>query len=418
VAVLLATVASICTTASGQSVAAWQRDLDTLLPMLEARHPSAYHTTPRSQMESRIRQLRDEVPLLSREQILVRLAAILALVGDGHTGLFLPWDTDLRSPRLPLEVIDAEDGVAVLAAAPQYATLVGGRVVRIGSVPMDSLRSKLLVMLSGDNAHTPRSLIGYYLPLAGVLRGVGAMGPDNVIEVAVEHADGSTQSVPMRVGEGFRDSTWITAPGNGLTPDWLARQDEMYWYRFDSTTATLFVQYNRADAEREDLPLLEFGEALVGAVERTAPQHVVVDLRWNSGGSWWWSNVLLHALIRVEAALGESRGRHRVPSNRLLVLIGPATFSAATNFALDLEEHTNATFVGEPTGGRPTVYGGSGRFTLPTTGLTIRHAREAQINAHPGDAREALEPSIPAPIRVADLRTGRDPAISAILGQH
>ena len=42
---------------------------------------------------------------------------------------------------------------------------------------------------------------------------------------------------------------------------------------------------------------------------------------------------------------------------RLSVIIGCETFSAATNFATEVEKDTDAVLVGEPTAGRPNLYG-------------------------------------------------------------
>jgi hypothetical protein len=53
---------------------------------------------------------------------------------------------------------------------------------------------------------------------------------------------------------------------------------------------------------------------------------------------------LIHRLIRCDTIN---------QWGKLFVVIGRRTFSAAMNLAVDLERHTRALFVGEPTGGAP-----------------------------------------------------------------
>jgi hypothetical protein len=84
------------------------------------------------------------------------------------------------------------------------------------------------------------------------------------------------------------------------------------------------------------------------------------------GGLWRGSRKVTPQLFhRHEPA----RSRFNVPGG-LCVLIGPATFSAAQNFANRLERECFATFVGEPSGSAPNLVGDSFFFTGEATGIT------------------------------------------------
>lgn len=88
---------------------AWRADLATLVERLEARHPDPYHTVSEAGFESRMEELASRVPRLEDHQIVVKLARIMALVGDGHTGVFVPWDFEWG--RFPLEVWNLDEGL-------------------------------------------------------------------------------------------------------------------------------------------------------------------------------------------------------------------------------------------------------------------------------------------------------------------
>jgi C-terminal processing protease CtpA/Prc len=101
---------------------------------------------------------------------------------------------------------------------------------------------------------------------------------------------------------------------------------------------------------------------------------------------------------------------------RLFVLIGRATFSAAANFAADVDRSTKATFVGEATGGGVKIYGDAVAFVLPKSGIAARVARRYwDFGKGSRDRRLAVYPDIAVPVHAADFLAGRDPALAAAL---
>ena len=136
-------------------------------------------------------------------------------------------------------------------------------------------------------------------------------------------------------------------------------------------------------------------------------KRVIVDLRLNGGGDNTTYGSLLSALS--DATINRKGG--------LFVLIGRATFSAAANFAADVDRLTKAIFVGEPTGGGVEIYGDS---------VAVCAARKRSRGAH-GDALLELrqrpwrpkarnQPRPSGRRRRRRLLAGRDPVLAAALG--
>jgi hypothetical protein len=96
------------------------------------------------------------------------------------------------------------------------------------------------------------------------------------------------------------------------------------------------------------------------------------------------------------------------------VLIDAKTFSAAQNLVNAMERWAPAVIVGEPTGAAPSGYGDSKRIVLPESGLTLRVSSLYWQDTGPLDKRDATLPHVAAPRTVADLQSGRDPALAAI----
>jgi hypothetical protein len=85
-------------------------------------------------------------------------------------------------------------------------------------------------------------------------------------------------------------------------------------------------------------------------------RRVVVDLRLNGGDNNTSYGSLLAAL----------RSRTINRPGKLRVLTSWITFSAAGNFAAEVDRSTHARLVGEPTGGSPNNYGDALDVELPT----------------------------------------------------
>jgi hypothetical protein len=99
---------------------------------------------------------------------------------------------------------------------------------------------------------------------------------------------------------------------------------------------------------------------------------------------------------------------------RRIGLIGPQTFSAAANFATDLEQSTSALFAGEPMGGSPNLFGDTRPVTLPQSGQTYRVAARYWERSTPDDARITIDPDLEVTMSSADYLAGRDPVLDAV----
>ena len=164
---------------------------------------------------------------------------------------------------------------------------------------------------------------------------------------------------------------------------WLRDQDETLWWTFLEESGTLFVQFNavRGDASNVISEIRERAQA--DDVER-----VVIDLRHNSGGD----NTTLGLLERTLRDPAIDR------PGKLFAVIGRVTFSAAANFATDLEGATSVTFAGEDMGGSPNLFGDTrpvhpaGQRPDPAHGRPLLGAEHAGRRPHhdrAGDPRRA-----------------------------
>ena len=77
------------------------------------------------------------------------------------------------------------------------------------------------------------------------------------------------------------------------------------------------------------------------------------------------------------------------------MITGRNTFSAASLFAARLERTTDATFVGEPMGGSPNLYGNPATWSCRSRGSTSSVATSYEVGSTRDDPRLTIEPDVP-----------------------
>ena len=158
----------------------------------------------------------------------------------------------------------------------------------------------------------------------------------------------------------------------------------------------LYVGYNSALASTfEFASVLERFSGEVRAVRR-----VIVDVRLNGGGN----NQSYRPLYSVLASPRINR------PGRLYLLVGRATFSAAGNFAAEIDRYTRAVLVGEPTGGGVNQYGDATTITLPATGWEVHVATSYVVRGRPTTSARDRPITAPRPSRCPDPRRPRSGA--------
>jgi len=65
--------------------AAWRADITTVADAVQEFHPRPFRTISATEFQQQYESLLEDVPELSDKEVVVRLAALVALIDDGHT---------------------------------------------------------------------------------------------------------------------------------------------------------------------------------------------------------------------------------------------------------------------------------------------------------------------------------------------
>jgi peptidase S41-like protein len=405
---MVALAGSVQARPSVQSTAA--ADVRDLGAAIEQIHPNPFRSISKQRFEAEVDDLARRAASISRDELLVGVLRIIASLGprNGHTGLFPGDPGNVRPLHLyPIRLYRFADGVFVVDARDKE--LVGARLVAIEGAPAERVFQLVDPLVPHDNASNVRGMAPHYVLTAEVLHGLGIAATAGPARFTLERA-GRREDVTLAPIPGPEYAGAFADPLHGHYPSvlpsatrplYLANSGKELWARTLAGGRGVYVGYNA---------VVRPAPALVRRIERLAhassTRRVIVDVRLNGGGD----NTTYGPLLDVLA----SRQLNR--RGRLYLLTGRATFSAAANFAAEIDRDTQALIVGEPTGGGVETYGDTVPLLLPSLGWYVYiaaryHERKRAANDH----RLAVSPDVRVELTSAQYFAGQDPVLERAL---
>lgn len=391
----------------------WRTDLRTLVHAIEEIHPDPFGQVSREAFEARVADVDARLGEMSGEEAVTALQGIAASIRDGHTSMMLTSAGGPFARQFPVVIYPFEDGVYLTGADTALAEGVGGRVTRIGSLPVDEAIERVKTVLSGENAFTILDRVPNALTIPGLLFGLGITDDVDRLTLEVE-VDGQQRRLvtgpvpapaftfagPELVTDGVR-----ARPADIPVPLHLRQPADHSLVEYRADDKLLYVQLNQVRTP-EGESFAAFTERVFAIADANEVETFVLDIRFNHGGNNQLLRPLIHGLIKREDTI--NRPGH------FFTVIGRGTFSAAITCTAWLEQHTNTRFVGEPAGSGPIHFGDAELITLPGSGIRVFVSEWSWQTGLPWDAREWFAPVIAVPPTMADYRAGRDPALAAI----
>lgn len=179
---------------------AWSEDLRYLAAELPRRHVNAFHTVSREVFTNEVAKLDASIPRLNNDEIVVALMRIVALVGDGHTHLDLPFSF----PRYPIELHWFGEELRVVTAGAPYHSALGARVVGVGTVPRADLMERTTQLVPrGETEGRTRLTAAMQITSPEVLHGLGIVADRERAPFVLDNAAGERVTItvsPVRLG--------------------------------------------------------------------------------------------------------------------------------------------------------------------------------------------------------------------------
>ncbi|SDK76515.1 S41 family peptidase [Microbulbifer yueqingensis] len=380
----------------------WQDDIEVYRHTLEQRHINLYHSVGKHDFQGALQVLKEDLPRLTEDQVMVELMRISRLVGDGHTRVPF-WSTDHQHYPLLFQFMDGE--LRLLRTGPEHRRLLGRKLVAVGEMPTAEVVEKLEpVVQTVENEYSLRSHLPYHLNVADILAGLGIVDDPASATFTLEDERGQREMVTLEAisCSDYRESVTVRY-AEQIVPfgEKLVTESEYLWLTADEERRVAYVYFARYPSFSD---MGSFAEDVREYLDDHRIRNLVIDLRDNTGGDFFVGLRFAHQMILVDG-LDWDGG--------IYTLIGNATFSAGMSNAAHFREMFNATLVGEPTGGNPVGYQDMDSFTLPNSGIEVNYSK--RLYRFQDQASQGIQPDVLIPTRWADYRVGRDAVLDWVL---
>lgn len=384
----------------------WRFDLDFLMKEAQRLHVGLNRPAYSDAFLASAADLHRNIPSLSNEQIFLAMHKLVVQLGDGHSRLFLDGSDKINFRMLPLDLWLFQDGLFIVNGLGEAAQWIGWQVLRFGSLGIDEIMDKLSDYLPADNVMQIKWLGMTTLILPAYLHALGASESDHSVLLTLRNQQGEIREVVFAGADLRRRPRLVpSALSDDPPPLYLRDTQTNIWSQALPESEAVFVQYNEV-MDSENQTIVAFAARLKDMLSTLGPKNVIVDVRHNSGGNNFLNWPLVQTLIHYEMS-------H--PENRLFVITGRGTFSAAQNFINWIERSTRAIFVGEPSSSRPNFVGETTPVILPYSRIEGSISSRMHIDSFWGDERMWIAPHLPVELSSGDYFANQDPAMTAVL---
>jgi hypothetical protein len=387
----------------------WRYDLAYLVAEIKRLHFYYRREPLPPSFDDQVQALKENIPKLSDQAILVEFQSLQVQAGGAHT-ILSPIDAKRGASRqLPVHFYLFSDGLYIINAPDEQKQWIGARVLKFGDTSTDVAIHKVEALIPRDNPMTLLYRAPMYLTFSDMLKVLGIIPDGAEVPLTVEDRMGHQQQIVVKSRPGERDQPKKLIPSrlpqSPPAPLYLKNVRDLYWFEHLADQDVVYFQFNQVH-DKGDESIKQFALRLQTFLDEHMIHDLIVDLRHNSGGDGGLLVPLLRTLIHFDTT-------RRNP--KLFVITGRNTFSAAQNFIGQIERNTNAVFAGEPSSSRPNVIGEVAAIQLPFSGARGSVSSRYFETYDYDDARMWIAPTIPETLSSQAYFSNEDPVLDAIL---
>lgn len=300
----------------------------------------------------------------------------LAVFDNAHTTLLKP-----KMRRLPVRFHWLSDGLIVVKSTPEYAFLLGQRVVNIGGKTPHNMLSDIPLVVGGGTQSWQRYRSEYFFSVPSALSLFGADVVDYSVSLQLESPDGEITTHTLNASDSvmpgdpfwdFKDSFpddtsfntqgWNTVLRNtDPLPLYLKDTNQLHAIHRIPDSQALYLRMN-ASFDGTELSIRELIERAMKEISKGDINNIVVDFRYNRGGNY---TKVLPFVKAISALASDNR--------QLYLVVGPNTFSAGIIASTQFKHFVpdNLIVVGSEMGDTLRFKAEGYYPTLPYSGITL-----------------------------------------------
>lgn len=336
------------------------------------------------------------IPSYTDEEVKGKLVKIITSINDSHTSVGLD-----NLKFFPLKFFEFEDGIYLIDGEENYKDYWGQKLIAINGYEIEEVKEMIKPYISKDNSAIFKNQFSNSLTNLNLLSFSGIADND---EVTYTFTDGDI-TVKALSYKNNKNMKFISE-NNDKVPLSKQNNNDKYWFKYLEDENIVYVKYNSC-SNMEGYSFKEFTNDVFQVVDKNNPDKLVVDFRDNGGGNSAIFNSFLEAINEREDIN---------KTGKLYAIIGRSTFSSAILNTMDLKKNTNATLVGESTGGQPNHFGEVKQIYLSNTNITVYYSSN-YFKTTKEDV-DSIYPDKEVTLKASSFFEGKDDFLEAIINEE
>jgi tetratricopeptide (TPR) repeat protein len=392
----------------------WQADLKFLQNTVHKDYPFLFKKITAKEFDAKVAELHAAIPNMQEHEIVTGLARIVSLFQYGHTSL------SVRGSRasfhmLPINLYSFKDGLFVEGARKEHEKILGAQLIEVEGMPVEKALAAVRPVVPAENDQFFKAHGLAYLCIPEVLHAQGVI-EKLTNEITLTLVKGgktfkymvtavNSRHFPIRYGFAKAGGSWLSIRDQKESPLYLKKINKKYFMEYLPEKKTVYIRHSQIQDDSQE-PIPAFYKRVFDFVEENDVEKLVIDLRLNGGGNNYKNKPIVTGIIRTTKI--NQKGK-------LFVIIGRRTFSACQNLVNELDNYTNAIFVGEPTGENINFYGDNRTVRLPHSKIPVRLSFAWWQDKPQWENGDWTPPHVAVEMTVDDYRTNRDPVLETVL---
>lgn len=395
----------------------WQEDLNFLKETVHKDYSFLFKKTTPELFNKEVAKLHDAIPKMEQHEIIVGLAKIVSLFEYGHTSISLSGWRDrgqFTFGQMPYNLYHFKDGTYIQGTTQENEKALGAKVLKIEDKSIDEAMKAVKPVFPTENDQFFKAYGRSYLGNPEILHAVGVTAKlQNSITLTVEK-NGETfkQEFDVLKEKGFpgqytfvkEENNWLDARDNSTDPLYLKNLDKIYYYEYLPEEKAVYIRHSQIqDDPEENIP--SFYERVFKFIDENEVEKLILDVRLNGGGNNYKNKPIVTGVIASK--INEV--------GKFFVIIGRQTYSACQNLVNELDNYTEAIFVGEPTGENINFYGDNRTVNLPNSNIPVRLSFAWWQDKPQWENGPWLAPHIAVEMSFDEYASNRDPVLDEVL---
>lgn len=398
------------------SPADWQADLRFLQQTVHKDYPFLFKKTTAEEFDAAVEKLYKEIPGLQEHEIFAGLARIVSSFQYGHTSVGFR-QSPVNYHKLPANLYWFSDGVFIEGAHKDYEAALGAKVLKVEGVPVEEALQAIRPVVPAENDQYFKAYGLTFLGIPEVLHAQGVAKTlkkditltlekgGKVFDQTFAAVEAKGHDFPVEYGFTKPEGEWLATRDNSAAPYYLKNLDKICYYEYLPEHKTVYVRQSQVLDDKEE-SIADFYARVFDFIDKNDVERLVLDVRLNGGGNNYKNKPVVTGIIRTD--------KINKPG-KLFVIIGRRTFSACQNLVNELDNYTNAVFVGEPTAENINFYGDNNRIELPNSKTPVYLSFAWWQDKPQWENGPWLAPHLAVDMSFGDYRSNRDPVLEAAL---